>query len=45
MNDFKEFLTGLLESVHRLVVTNLVNDAVEYFKADAGFQMAFDIGQ
>ncbi len=36
MSGFKEFLTGLLELVRRLVVVDPVGELVEYFKAEVG---------
>ena len=45
MNSFEEYLAGLLETVRRLVVADLVSDRVEYCKADAGFQIILGIGQ
>ncbi len=39
MNGFEEILAGPLELVRRLVIADLVSELVEYFKADAGFQI------
>ena len=45
MNGFEEILTDLLQLVRRLVVADLVSDFIDYFKADAKFQIVFGIGQ
>ena len=41
MDGFKEFLTGLLEQLRRLVVADAASESIQCCKTDTGFQILF----